>query len=165
MNRIINILIKIIITFIIIYLAGLLTLVLKGEVNPNKPLPSFIGILTIILIIILWRVTFYKTENGIKVEKTILKNRMYNKYRIIIDSFTEEPNASVTEANEDSITIEYKSFTYSRYIILEKGSLIEIEWYADFGQYGKRENKWTFRHDTQQITILKNIREYMAKNV
>lgn len=168
MNRFLNIILKIVFSFLIVYIGGLVTILYQGEIKPNRPLPFPIGIIIIVVIILIWRTTFLKTDkisDNKSIPKKILKNRMYEKYKIIIDSFTEETNTKITEATDTSITIEYNGFTYSKYIIAENNNQIEIEWYADFGEYGTREKKWFFRPHAQQTIILKQIREYMAQNI
>lgn len=168
MSRILNIIVKVVLSFILIYLGGLATILFKGDINSRNPLPFPIGIITIILIILIWRISFLKTEkpsNNKSLPKKILRNMMYQKYKIIVDSFTEEPDNKITEATDTSITIEHNGFTYSKYIIAENEGQIEVEWYADFGKFGIREKKCFFRPHSQQTIILKHIREYMANHI
>lgn len=64
MNRLINIVIKVALTFVVIYFAGVFNTAINGTNSGSKPMPFFLGLLTIGGIFLVWRATYINAQNS-----------------------------------------------------------------------------------------------------
>lgn len=63
MNKIKSIALKIALTIVTIYFAGLINIfIFKNEIQPNKPMPFPLSIATFLGIFLIWRHKFFKSQ-------------------------------------------------------------------------------------------------------
>lgn len=64
MHQLINILIKIALTFVVIFIAGIFSTIINGPVNGSKPMPFYLSLMTLGGIFLVWRANYIKAANS-----------------------------------------------------------------------------------------------------
>lgn len=64
MNRLINIIIKVALTLVVIYITGVFNTIINGTSSGSKPMPFYLSLITIGGIFLVWRTTYIKAPNS-----------------------------------------------------------------------------------------------------
>lgn len=119
-------------------------------------------IILIILLVILLVYNFNKDREKYVTQNLDKQGGMATKYGFIITKLLKDPSTSIVYQDRDRIVLEKRTrFAKEEFIFTEAFGELIINWKSDLGRYGTEKKKWTFNSNTNQIIILKSIRDYM----
>lgn len=123
-------------------------------------------IILLILLLVLLVYNFNKDREKYVSENLDKQGGMATKYGFIITKLLKDPSTSIIYQDRDRIVLEKKTrLSKEEFIFTEVFGELIIEWKSDMGRYGTEKKKWTFKTNTNQIEILKSIRNYMISRI
>ena len=116
---------------------------------------TWIIILVIIGIVIFY---FFKDRDKMLEKQVDDFGGMKNKYSLLIEWLTSDPNSHITKVTRDHVEISciYPS-SVTVFLITENFNSVEIDYSANLGVIGKHELNWQFPNNMNQESIIEKV--------
>ena len=115
----------------------------------------YVIILLIVGVIIFF---FLRDRDKMLAQQVDANGGMKQKYALLIEWLTSEPNAQIVKIKRDHIQISMKmQTTETLFYITETFNGVEVEWNAKFGMMGNHEKKWKFSLNTTNEEMIEKI--------
>lgn len=119
-----------------------------------------IYLLSIVTALILFH--FYQKNSEIKNRQIDLYGGIKNKYKTLINSLSNHPNANIIKESNSHVHIRMRAnFTATNFVINSYVDTIEIEWIGEFASLGTHKKKWTFAQNYPQENMLNEINSFI----